>query len=131
MLQKAGFIDHQNRLGISKSVQGVVPNNIAQGIGIPRGASQNGLLPPRTRISSRFRSHPARLAPFLAQQPVEKPFGRYRNACCVNSGRMRAFAARSDEAQSYSVSSTDKLAIHKPPSIMKAHGFRQKRRMQL
>src|SRR6266704_2719905 len=50
----------------------IVADNIAQGIGIPIPATQDSLLPPRTRIASRLRAHPAGLALLIAEQTFKK-----------------------------------------------------------
>ncbi|GBQ61624.1 hypothetical protein AA0313_2765 [Acetobacter indonesiensis NRIC 0313] len=57
----------------------MLPDDIAKGIGIPVPAPQKRLLPPWTRISCSFRSHPSRLAWFIANQNVKEGARRSRN----------------------------------------------------
>jgi len=49
----------------------MAPDDIAKGMGIPVPAPQKCLLPPWTKIFCGFRSHPSRLAWFIANQNVK------------------------------------------------------------
>src|SRR6202453_3700455 len=53
--------------------------DIAQGIRIPIPAAQDRLLPPRARIASRFRAHPAGLALLIAEQALQEQTDIPRN----------------------------------------------------
>jgi len=55
----SGFIDHQNRIIVAKSLERIAAHDIAQVIGLPPVAAQNGLLSPRARIARRLRPHSA------------------------------------------------------------------------
>ena len=79
LLQKASFIDDQNRVLVGQSFQRVLAHDVAQGIGVPPPAPQNRLLAPRAGITSRFRAHPARLARLVAQKPVQELSRRSRH----------------------------------------------------
>src|SRR6201987_2060967 len=72
LFQKAGLIDDQNRVLITKRFQRVLTDNVAQRVGVPLPPAQDRLLAPGAWIAGRFRSHPTRLAWLVAQQSVEK-----------------------------------------------------------
>src|SRR5438046_628075 len=80
LLEKAGLIDHENRIVICQMLDDIVADNIAQGIGIPIPATQDSLLPPWPRIASRLRAHPAGLALLIAEQTFKKQPCVPRNA---------------------------------------------------
>ena len=68
MLQDAGLIEHKDRVIIREMFNDI----IAQPIGIPAPAAENGLLTPRPRISCRLPAHPPGLAPLIPQKPVQE-----------------------------------------------------------
>jgi len=72
LLQKSGLVDHQHGIVIGQRLQRIIANDVTQGIGAPPPAPQDRLLPPGAGIARRFRTHPARLAPLLAQQTVQE-----------------------------------------------------------
>jgi hypothetical protein len=72
LLEKAGFIDDQNRILVCEMFDHIVTDDVTQRIGIPAAASQNGLLAPGSRIARRLRAHPARFAPLIPQKPIQK-----------------------------------------------------------
>src|ERR1700756_1269387 len=72
LFQKAGLIDDQNRVLITKRFQRVLTDNVAQRVGVPLPPAQDRLLAPGAWIAGCFRSHPTRLAWLVAQQSVEK-----------------------------------------------------------
>ena len=72
LLQKAGFVDDQNRVLIGERFQRVIADDVAQCIRIPPAAAQDRLLTPRPGIARRLRAHPAGLARLVAQKPVQK-----------------------------------------------------------
>ena len=79
LLQKPRLVDDENRVVVGQGFERVIAHDVAQRISIPLAATQNSLLPPRTRIASRFRPHPAGLAPLLAEQTFEKILRRQRH----------------------------------------------------
>ena len=72
LLEKTGLVDHQNRIVIRQVLNDIVPDDVAQVIGVPISATQDCLLPPRPGIASRLRSHPTRLAGLIAEQPFQE-----------------------------------------------------------
>lgn len=127
LFQKAGLIDDENHVLITKRFQRILTYNIAQRVGIP--------LPP-----AQARHGPGSPAAFARIRPVLRgslPNSPSRNCpaadstrSCVNSGRMRCLASRNDEAHSVSVPSTDAPPIIRS-RIMVAHGFRALKKLQL
>ena len=79
LLEKSGLIDYQNRVIVGERLKRIAAHEIAQVIGFPPAAAQYGLLPPRARIASGLRPHPARLAPLIAKQAVQECSCRSRN----------------------------------------------------
>jgi len=71
LLEEAGFIDHQDGIGIDQRLQRVIANDVAQRIRIPAPAAKNGLLPPRTRITPPLR--PASSRSCAARRPAARP----------------------------------------------------------
>jgi len=72
LLQEAGLVDDENRVRIRQRLKGIVPHDVAQGVRIPATSPEHSLLTPGPRITGRLRPHPARLAPLIAQQTIEK-----------------------------------------------------------
>ncbi len=79
LLQKASFINNKHRIIVRQPLKRIAAHDIAQVIRLPPAAAQNGLLPPGTGIACRLCPHPARLAPLIAKQTVEKGSGTGRN----------------------------------------------------
>src|SRR3546814_7053593 len=80
LLQKAGFVDHQNRIVGAERFHHIIAHDIAKRIRIPPAATKDRLLPPRSRITRRLGAHPARLAPLVAKQPVQEQTRRSSHA---------------------------------------------------
>ena len=72
LLEKACFIDDQNRIIGRQVLDDIIPHKVTQRIRIPTATAQQGLLTPGARIASCFRAHPPGLAPLVPQQPVEE-----------------------------------------------------------
>ena len=72
LLQKACFINHQDRVVIAQMLDDVVADDVAQSVGIPSSATQQGLLSPRTTIPGCLSAHPPGLARFVSQQSIEE-----------------------------------------------------------
>jgi hypothetical protein len=98
LFEKACLIDHENGLVVTKVLDGILPHDSAQGIGIPSPAPQQSLLPPRSRIARRL----ARIQPVLrGSLPSSTSRKRAADAAtrsCVNKGRTRSLIPRSEEA---------------------------------
>jgi hypothetical protein len=86
LLEKSGFIDHENRVIGSQGLDCIIADNIAQSIRIPPAAAENSLLAPGTGIARRLRSHPSGLAPLSAKQAVQEKPGRNRYALLAEQG---------------------------------------------
>jgi hypothetical protein len=115
LLEKASFIDHQNRVIGRQVLDDIVPHDIAQCIRVAPAAAQDGLLTPRAGAAAAS----ARIQPILRRS---SPNRLSRNSpadaatrSCVNSGLIRAFTSRSDDAQSSSVVSIEAPDIHDLP----------------
>ena len=80
LLQEPRLVDDENRVVVGQRFERIIAHDVAQRISVPLAATQNGLLPPRPRIASRFRPHPAGLSPLLAEQTLEKILRRQRHA---------------------------------------------------
>ena len=80
LLQEPRLVDDENRIVVGQRFERVIAHDVAQRISVPLAATQNGLLPPRTRIARGFRPHPAGLAPLLAKQTFQEILRRKRNA---------------------------------------------------
>src|ERR1700757_1545014 len=66
LLQKAGLVDHQNRVFIAKRFQRVLSYDVAQRVSIPSSPPKDCLLAPRALIPGRLRPHPTRLTRLVA-----------------------------------------------------------------
>src|SRR5271168_3659114 len=58
LLEKAGLVDHEDRIVIRQMLDDIIAYDIAQSISIPIHATQDRLLPPWAGIASRLRTHP-------------------------------------------------------------------------
>ena len=83
LLEKAGLVDHEDRIVIRQMLDDIIANDIAQVISIPIPATQDRLLPPRARIASCLRAHPAGLALFVAEQTFQKLAGTRCNTILI------------------------------------------------
>src|SRR5216684_628234 len=72
LLEKAGLVDHEDRVVIRQMLDDIIADDIAQSISVPIPATQNRLLPPRTRIASCLRAHPTGLALLISEQTFQK-----------------------------------------------------------
>jgi len=79
LLEEAGLVDHQHRLRVGQRLQRVVAHQVAQRVGLPAAAAQDGLLPPGAGIARRLGPHPAGLAPLGAEQAVQEQPRRDRH----------------------------------------------------
>ena len=80
LLQKAGLVDDQHRIIMSEMLDDIIAYEIAQRIGIPAITPQKLLLAPWTGIARCLCPHPTGLAPFLAEQSVNKRASARRRA---------------------------------------------------
>ena len=72
LLEKAGLVDHEDRVIIRQMLDDIIADNIAQSVSIPVTATQNRLLPPGTRIPGCLCAHPTGLALLIAKQTFQK-----------------------------------------------------------
>src|SRR5471030_1575498 len=72
LLQKAGLVDHEDRIVIRQMLDDVIADDIAQAISIPIPATQDRLLTPRAGIASRLRAHPTGLALLISEQAFQE-----------------------------------------------------------
>src|ERR1700682_1518041 len=68
LLEKAGLVDHEDRIVIRQMLDDIIADDIAQTISIPIPATQDRLLPPRTGIASCLRAHPTGLSLLISEQ---------------------------------------------------------------
>src|SRR5882757_9346604 len=83
LLEKAGLVDHQDRVVIRQMLDDIIADDIAQAISIPIPAPQDRLLPPRARIASCLRAHPAGFALLISEQTLEKQACIRRNTILI------------------------------------------------
>jgi hypothetical protein len=83
LLEKAGLVDHEDRVVIRQMFDDIIANDIAQAVSIPIPATQDRLLPPRAGIASRFRSHPTGFALLIPGQTLEKQACIPRNTILI------------------------------------------------
>src|SRR5471030_600143 len=79
LLEKAGLVDHEDRVVIRQMFDDIIADDIAQGISIPIPATQDRLLSPWAGIPSRLRAHPTGLALLIAEQTFQKQACILRN----------------------------------------------------
>src|SRR5450631_1759942 len=72
LLEKAGLVDHQDRVVIGQMLDDIIADDIAQSTSIPVTATQDRLLPPWTRIAGCLGAHPTGLALLIAKQTFQK-----------------------------------------------------------
>src|ERR1039457_5006245 len=72
LLEKAGLVDHEDRIVIRQMLDDIIAYDIAQGISIPIHATQDRLLPPWAGIASRLRAHPTGLALLISEQTFQE-----------------------------------------------------------
>src|SRR3546814_16001420 len=71
LLQKAGFVDHQNRIVGAERFRHILAHDIANRIRTTPAPTKDRLLPPRSRITRRLGARPPPPAPLRA-----KPTGK-------------------------------------------------------
>src|SRR4030081_1306864 len=72
LLDKAGLVDHEDRIVILQMLDDIIAYDIAQGISIPIHATQDRLLTPWAGIASRLRAHPTGLALLISEQTFQE-----------------------------------------------------------
>src|ERR1700737_3119197 len=72
LLEKAGLVDHEDRIVIRQMLDDIIADDIAQGISIPIHASQDRLLPPWAGIASRLRAHTPGLSLLTSEQAFQE-----------------------------------------------------------
>src|SRR5260221_3926832 len=80
LLEKAGLVDHEDRIVVRQMLDDIIAYDIAQGISIPIHPTQDRLLTPRSGIASRLRAHPTGLALLISEQAFQEQTGIRRNA---------------------------------------------------
>src|SRR5664279_6208896 len=80
LLEKAGLVDHEDRIVIRQMLDDIIADDIAQSIGIPIHATQDRLLPPWAGIASCLRPHPTGLALLIPEQAFQEQTCIRRNA---------------------------------------------------
>ena len=122
LLEKAGFIDDQNRILVCEMLDHIIADNVTQLIGIPAAAAENSLLAPRAGIARAS----ARIQPVLRRSLPSKPSrnnpAETATRSCVNNGLIWALTSRSEDAQSSSVVSID-APVTQSPRIILAYGL--------
>src|ERR1700687_4701974 len=83
LLEKAGLVDHEDRIVIRQMLDDIIADDIAQGISIPIPATQDRLLPPWAGIASRLRAHPTGLALLISEQAFQKQACIPRNTILI------------------------------------------------
>src|SRR5471030_1157696 len=83
LLQKAGLVDHEDRIVIRQMLDDIIADDIAQAIGIPIPATQDRLLPPRAGIASCLRAHPTGFALLISEQTFQKQACIRRNTILI------------------------------------------------
>src|SRR5271157_1984323 len=83
LLEKAGLVDHQDRVVIRQMLDDIIADDIAQAIRIPIPAPQDRLLPPRARIASCLRAHPTGFALLISEQTFQKQASIRRNTILI------------------------------------------------
>jgi hypothetical protein len=71
LLEKAGFVDDQDRVWGAKVLHHVSAQIVAHGVGIPLRSSEQALHPVGRCLTCDFRDLPAVLAGTRAEQPVQ------------------------------------------------------------
>src|ERR1700682_1599102 len=79
LLEKAGLVDHEDRIVIRQMPDDIIAYDIAQSISIPIHATQDRLLPPWAGIASRLRPHPTGLALLISEQTFQEQTRIRRN----------------------------------------------------
>ena len=89
LLEKAGLVDHQHAIRVGQRFQRIVAHHVAQRIRIPTPTPENGLLPPRSRITRRLGTHPSGLASLRPKQAIQEQ-GRRRRHTGLDEQRLYA-----------------------------------------
>src|SRR3977135_124176 len=72
LLEKAGLVDHEDRIVIRQMLDDIIAYDIAQSISIPIHATQDSLLPPWAGIASSFRARTTGLALLISEQTFQE-----------------------------------------------------------
>ena len=72
LLEKAGLVNHEDRIVIRQMLDDIIAHDIAQAISIPIPATKDRLLPPRPRIASCLCAHPTSFAVLISEQTFQK-----------------------------------------------------------
>src|ERR1700682_3116250 len=72
LLEKAGLVDHKDRIVIRQMLDDIIADDIAQAISIPIVATEDRLLPPRARIASGLCAHPTSFTLLISEQTFQK-----------------------------------------------------------
>src|SRR5258708_5308428 len=79
LFEKAGLIDHEDRVIVRQMLDDIIADDIAQGIRIPIPATQDRLLPPWARVAGGLSAHPTGLALLISKQTFQKKACILRN----------------------------------------------------
>jgi hypothetical protein len=72
MLEKAGLVDHKDRIVIRQMLNDIIADDFTQAISIPIPATEYRLLPPRARIARCLCAHPTSFALLISKQTFQK-----------------------------------------------------------
>ena len=108
LLHVAGFVDDQDRAGVTEGVDDVVTQIITDRIGVPSGPRQQMLQPVGSGIAAVLGDRPAILAVQTRDHPEPST---HRHDAAVRSGRN---AARSDRSPPRTQSTTDQGLRYEP-----------------
>src|ERR1700682_1333493 len=72
LLEKAGLVNHEDRIVIHQMLDDIIADDIAQAISIPMPATEDRLLPPRARIDRCLCAHPTSFALLISEQTFQK-----------------------------------------------------------
>jgi hypothetical protein len=72
LLEKAGLVEHQHGILLGQALDRVVTHEVAERVGLPAAAAEDGLLPPGAGVARRLRPHPAGLASLGPEEAVQE-----------------------------------------------------------
>src|SRR5512134_2041188 len=79
LLQKASLVNDEHGIGRTQRLDNIVAHDIAKRVRVPDRPAEHRLLAPGSRVTCRFGTHPASLAPLGTKQAIDVRSGRLRN----------------------------------------------------